>query len=181
MNDSKITTRYAKALFNLALESKKLKDVKEDIDIFYNASSNIDIFKEFLNSPIIRTSKKQEVLNNLFRKEINEITLNFINLITQNKREVFLKLICLDFLTLYRNFLNIKQSEIKTAVPISSDFKRKIENLIKEVYNCEVELDQKVDESLIGGFILKIDDKQLDASISTKLKNIKKEFHSSIN
>jgi len=181
MNDSKITSRYAKALFDLALETNKLKIVKNDIDVIFKAVSELPNFKEFINSPIIRASKKQEILTNIFKQEVCDISLNFLNLIAHNRREMFLKLICLNFFTLYRKFMNIKQAEITTTRNIPNDFKNKIEEIIKNIYKSEVELEQKIDDSLIGGFIIKIDDKQLDASVSTKLNNIKKELQNSIN
>jgi len=176
MNDSKITTRYAKALFNLAKEQNKLEAVKKDIDLIHQALVEVELFNEFLNSPIIKVSRKQDVLNALYRNKVEAMTLSFLDLITRNKRERNLKIICLNFIQYYLTFFNIRQATIKTAQPLSLKTREDFKNLIKKSFNSEIELKEKVDEKIIGGFILTIDDNQFDASVATKLKEIKREL-----
>lgn len=181
MNDSKITTRYAKALFNLSLETNKLAVIKNDIEFVYKISSEVELFKEVINSPIIKASKKKEVFRNIFKENVDEITLSFVDLVTDNHREMFLKQMCLNFLALFRELSKIKQVEIVTTHKLTESFKNEITNIIRSAYKCNVEFNEKIDTKIIGGFILTIDDKQIDASVSTKLKNIEKELKSSIN
>ncbi len=181
MNDSKITTRYAKALFNLSLETGKLAAVKNDIEMIYNVSNEVDLFNEVVHSPIIKTSKKKEIFKNIFAGQIDKTTSSFLDLVTENKREMFLKQMCLNFLALYRDLSKIKQVEIVTTEKLTPDFKNQITDIIRSTYNCTVEFNEKIDKNIIGGFILTIDDKQIDASVSTKLKKIEKELKSSVN
>lgn len=181
MNDSKITTHYAKAIFNLAIETNNIKSIKNDIELLYKVSNEVDLFKEVLLSPIIKVSKKQEIFYKLFVNDVDKTTISFLNLITKNRRESYLKQMCLDFLTQYRLLYNIKQVEITTTKKLTEDFKQNLISIIKNTYKSDVDLNEKVDENIIGGFILTIEDKRLDASISTKLKNIEKELKSSVN
>jgi len=176
MNESKITTRYAKALFNLAKENNKLEEIKKDIDIIYNTLNDVELFGEFLHSPIIKVSKKQEIFNYLFKGKVDEISLSFLNLITKNKRENNLKIICLNFIMYYMNHFNIIQASIKTAQVLSKKNIGEFKELLKKSFKSEIELKEQVDEHIIGGFILTIEDNQYDASVATKLKNIKREL-----
>ncbi len=175
MNESKISVRYAKALFNLSVEQKLLEQVKADVLMLLN-TCEIDEFNEFLNSPIISISKKQEVFSTLFKNSINKIVLDFLLLLAKGRREIYLKIISLDFLKYYRDFLGIKEAELTTALEISEETKNNISLMLNKIMNSKIEIKHKVNNDIIGGFILRVDDNQIDASVKTQLKNIKKEL-----
>ncbi|MEA3452100.1 MAG: ATP synthase F1 subunit delta [Bacteroidota bacterium] len=175
MNESKISVRYAKALFNLAKEKNILDEIKKDVDLL-NEICNIEEFDEFLNSPIIPVSKKMQVFDGIFRGNINQIVLDTLLLIGKNRRETFLILITLNFLTYYRKYIGITEVNFTTASEVSEENKQNIKKLLQQIIQGKIELKHNINSDLIGGFVLRVDDKQIDSSVRTQLKDIKKEL-----
>ena len=175
MNDSKISVRYAKALFNLAKEKNLLEQIKSDVELLYEACLLPD-FIEFLNSPIIPISKKQLVFQGIFNKSVHKYVVDFLNIITKSRREIYLKLITLDFLKFYRDLLGVTEAELTTAVEISDNSKTQIVEMLKKILDSTIDIKHKIKPEIIGGFILRINDKQIDVSVKTQLQNYKKEL-----
>ncbi|MBI5219866.1 MAG: ATP synthase F1 subunit delta [Bacteroidia bacterium] len=173
MSYSRIPVRYAKALFSLAKEKNLLDVFKKDMEIV-SSSCSVAQFKSFLQSPVIMTSKKEAVINDIFKPLVNGKTLDFLLLIVKNKREVFLPDVSRNFIDMYRNHKGIKSVTFTSAYEIDCVLKNHIVDTVKKYYPAEIELHQIVEKDIIGGFVLKIDDLQYDASISTKLKKMKR-------
>lgn len=173
MDHSKITVRYAKALFELAKERSLLEVVKKDVELIFQLCNESIEFKSFLESPIIKTSQKIKLLNSLFSENIHEQSMNFIRLVTENKRESHLQGICRNILTLYRNEQGIKTAVLTSAVTLDRTLTTQIAQQLEKELKAKVELSGKVNPELIGGFILRVDDRQLDASVATQLQKIK--------
>lgn len=176
MDESAITVRYAKALFSLAKERNQLGTLKEDMDLVSNVCSQSKDFNLLLKSPVVKTSKKVHIIRLIFQKKISALSLQFLEMVTQNKREVFIPLICRNILTLVRKEKNIKTAVITTAQAIDEKLLEKATKILEEELGNKVELSAKVNPHLIGGMILRIDDKQYDASILTQLNKLKKEM-----
>ena len=176
MNQSKITVRYAKALFDVAKEKNVLKEIKEDIQGILAVFAESQDLNYLLTSPVYSTSQKKQVLTETFSKKVNQFTSSFLTMLVDNKREAYLKNIALYFNDLVKKDLGIQSVSIKSASELSKDAEATLVKAVKEAYNTDVELETSVDESLIGGFILRVDDKQLDASVATSLRTIKREL-----
>jgi F-type H+-transporting ATPase subunit delta len=179
MNDSKISVRYAKALYNLALEKNLLEQIKSDIELL-NEACYIPEFNEFLNSPIIPISKKQLVFEGIFKGNVHKYVIDFLLIIAKSRREVFLKLITLDFLKFYRDLLGITEAELTTAVEISQQSKTQIVEMLKGLLDTNIDIKHRIKPEIIGGFVLRIDDKQIDVSVRTQLQDFKKELVNSL-
>ena len=173
MNDSKISVRYAKALFLSALEGKNLDTVIKDIELL-NTSFQVDGFNEMLESPVIKTSEKKKLVDAVYSKSISELSLNFLHLIITNKRESYLEGILRNFTGLYRDHKGIKNAELTIPLEVSDDYKKKFLNLLEQVFDAKIELNSIINPDIIGGFILKVDDEQFDASVSSSLAKMKK-------
>jgi F-type H+-transporting ATPase subunit delta len=173
MGQSRIPVRYAKALFSLAMEKNMLDVFRSDMDLV-SASCETKEFKSFLESPVITTSKKEAVISEIFKASVHEKTLAFLMLILKNKRETYLPDVARNFIDLYREQKGIKSVKFTSAVALDKNLKASIIATIKKFYASEIELKDVVDSDIIGGVILKVDDRQNDASISSKLKKIKR-------
>ena len=173
MSISAIRVRYAKAFFSLAIENKMLDTLKTDIQKVFDVCTQSSDFINLLESPVVKTSKKTELITEIFKSEINTLTLNFLLLITNNKRESYIPGICRNFLELTRKDQNIKSAVIVTAAEIDIKTRNKIKVLLEKELNATVELNCKTDPEIIGGLILRVDDRQYDSSVATQLKNIK--------
>jgi len=176
MNESKISVRYSKALFGYASDLKKLDQVFADMSLVAYIFENHPEFSHFIASPIIKPSKKQEILLNIFKDSMQMETLNFLKLLSKNKREDYLHHITRNFISLYKKAKNIKSATLKTAVTLSVSVVKKIEEALTNSFKSQIEMSTVVDENILGGFIIRLDDIQYDASIATKLSKIKREL-----
>lgn len=176
MNESKISVRYAKAFFELALEKNVLDNVKSDMQYISDLYLKSNEFKILLESPIIQESLKIKIFKEIFSNKLNALTINFFQLITNNKRESYFYIISLNFIKLYLGHKGIKQAKISSATKINEESLEKIKDIINKLYNTKTEIKTEINKDLIGGFILRVDDKQYDASIASQLKKIKDEL-----
>lgn len=179
MNDSKISVRYARALFQTALEKKNLDQVNQDM-IFISEICKAPETKEFLRSPIIVPSKKEAIFHKMLGGNVEPITLSLIDLVVKNGRESFLPAIARVFIHETKKFRGITESVLTTAVKVDDKVRKQISDLISEVFKTKVDLKENIDPEIIGGFILQIDDSYIDASIKNKLRKIKKELIGSV-
>lgn len=176
MDQSAITVRYAKAFFSLAKEKNILDTLKKDVELVAGVCKESADFILLLESPIVKTSKKIALITSIFSGKVDELTLNFLHLVTQNKREIHIPAICRNFLGLTRADQNIKSAVLTTATEINSETIKKIETLMGKELNAKIELSTTVKPEIIGGIVLRLDDKQYDASIATQLKKIKQKL-----
>jgi F-type H+-transporting ATPase subunit delta len=175
MNDSKISVRYSRALFQSALENKMLERVYQDM---LNIAQ-ICIFpevRELLKSPIIRPSKKTAILHEVFGKDLCSLTYSLIDLVVKNGRESFIPSIARVFRSETMKHNGITETVLTTAVKADDKVKKQVSGLVSSTFKTKVELKEIIDEDIIGGFILRIDDKYIDASIRNKLRKIEKEL-----
>ncbi|HKK41763.1 MAG TPA: ATP synthase F1 subunit delta [Bacteroidales bacterium] len=175
MNDSKISVRYSTALFDSALEKNILEKVNEDM-VFVAEICKSPEAKELLQSPVINPSKKSEVFHTILKGNVEDITISLIDLVVKNGRESFIPAIARNFIHKTMKFKGITESSLTTAVGVNQAVKKQITDLISEVFKTGVKLEEIVDPDIIGGFILKVDDNYIDASIRNKLRKVRKEL-----
>jgi len=175
MNDSKISVRYAKALFLAAEEGKNLLQVMQDMKLIMSAYA-FPYFRAVLESPVVKTSDKKKVVEKLFYEKVSALSMSFFNLMLTNKREKHLPHIARNFNSLYKQNQGIRSAEIVVSQPIDNSQKEKFRDLLKEVFNSEIELETSVKPNILGGFILRVDDEQFDASVASGLGKIKKQL-----
>jgi F-type H+-transporting ATPase subunit delta len=173
MNDSKISVRYSRALFQTAVEKKLLDKVYQDMN-FIAELCRIDEVKEILASPIIVPSKKKSILSGLLEKNVEKITLSLVELLIKNGREDYLPAVARVFRDETLKYRGITQTSLITAVPVNDITRKQISNLVSSVFKTKVELNESVEKEIIGGFILKVNDSYIDASVKTKLRKVRK-------
>lgn len=175
MSIERIASRYAKSLLDLAREKDKLEIVVADVRLFSEVIQNRDFYL-LTKSPIIPPDKKRAVFSSLFSGKINELSFAFFDIIIRKGREQYLKEIASSFLKQYKKLKNITSVTLTTADKVSDENLVLISNQVKDSSNKsgQVEMNTKVDEELIGGFILEIEDKIYDASVKTQLAQLKK-------
>lgn len=175
MNNSTISVRYAKALFESAKEQKVLDKVKLDMDNILAVSTQLPDLDRLLNSPVAKPEAKLKALLAVFADNHN-LTNRFFELLTNNRRESWLPLIARNFISFYKKEKGIVSVSVVSAVALADEVKSKLAAKLKSELKSEVEMETKVDESLIGGFVITIENQMLDASFQGQLKKIKHEF-----
>jgi F-type H+-transporting ATPase subunit delta len=176
MNEGKIAVRYAKALYTLAKEESLSDKIKQDLEYIRMIITESAEFKNLLENSAIKQSKKKELFELLFKDTVHVKTRHFLDLVLKNRRESYLTSIVRFYMAFYKKEKGIKPAILTTAVPLSEETKKSITGLITGKMNILIDLEEKTDEKIIGGFILKIDDQQIDASVSSRLGKIKKEL-----
>jgi F-type H+-transporting ATPase subunit delta len=173
MNDSKISVRYSRALFQSAIEKNLLDRVYNDM-IFIAELCRIAEVTEVLKSPVITSSKKKIILSGLLEKNVEKLTLSLVDLLVKNGREDYLPAVARVFKDETLKYRGITPTSLITAVPVNDIARKQISDLVTSVFKTKVELTESVDSEIIGGFILKVNDSFIDASVRTKLRKIRK-------
>ncbi len=176
MDKSKINVRYSKAFFSLAKEKDLIGELQKDAELISSVSSSSSDFILLIESPVIPVSEKMKVLKVIFEGKINLFSLNFLLLITQNRREKNIPGIFRVLEELYRKDLGIKTAVLTTAKPLNEALVDQIQQSLEIEFGAKIQLTQNIDEGLIGGFVLRVDDSQYDASISSQLKKVKEKL-----
>ena len=176
MYHSQINIRYARSLYLLAEEKNLINEIKWDIDVILQILDEVEDITILLEHPVIKASKKIEILSSFFKDNLNEYTLSFIQLIVRKKREKHLKNICIDFGDLYKKGQGLKTAVLTTAFDLTKTHKTNIKRTIEKEFNSEVELTTKVNEAIIGGMIIQVDDRQLDLSVLRQIKQLRDQF-----
>lgn len=176
MSIHRIASRYAKSLLELAIEKSALDEVVKDIQEFDEVCKTNRDFVLMLKNPIIVSAKKSSILKSIFDGKVNELTLAFFVIITKKGREKYLPEIAQTFIDQYYDHKGIVESTITSVEPLSESLKKEVTGLVEGISKKQVVLTEKIDSDLIGGFVLKIGDRQIDESISSKLSALKLKF-----
>jgi len=180
MRNVRVTVRYAKALHGLAIENKSELEVYNDMQKLSNACRDNKELTLFLKSPIIKTDKKLKILEQIFEKKISNISQLFLKIITQKKRESLLYDIANKFVEVYKKQKNIETANIITAQKLDPKLRENILNVLKNRFQEKIELNEVVDDKIIGGSIIRVADKQLDSSVSSALQKLKHKFNKNL-
>ncbi len=177
MADVRVASRYVKSLLGLAVERNVLDRVHEDMQMLDRIfGTNRDLLN-MLRSPIIRHEKKRSVLEKIFKGKVNSLTFDIIEILTRKNRESLLQPIAKQFHVAFNEYKGIGKATVTTTVPMDDSLRAEIETIVKQLSKkTKIELEEKVDQNLIGGFVLNVEDHQIDASIKSKLKSLKWKF-----
>ena len=176
MSGSRSATRYAKAFLDLAIEQNAVEQAYTDMKFVADVCASNHDFVVFLKSPIIKTDKKQSVLKQIFEGKLSKVSDAYIHLITEKRREIFLPEIAHEFIEQYKENKKILTAVVTTANGIDEAIRKKVMEIVKGVSKSDVVLQEKIDKDIIGGFILRVGDKQVDASVARKLNTLKRSF-----
>ncbi|MBE9599023.1 ATP synthase F1 subunit delta [Pedobacter sp. MC2016-24] len=177
MSENKAASRYAKSLIDLATERNALELIKNDMVLLEQVIDQNPELEAILNNPIVPLDKKAGILENVFGSKVNELTSTFYKLVVSKGRSAILFGTSKAFIAQYNALKGIVTAHVTSATALTAESRAEIVAIVKkEIGANEVLLKEKVNEKLIGGFILKVGDKQFDASISSGLSKLKKEF-----
>lgn len=167
--------RYAKAVLSLAQERKLAEAINSDMLHIAKTIEENEVLGALLKSQITKSDLKRKVLTEAF-KNANGITKGLFDVLITNKRIDILGEVAGKYNQLYDAFIGKQKAVVTTAVPMTSDMEMKVLAKVKELTDKAVELENVVDESILGGFILRVGDKQYNASVSSQLNRLKREF-----
>jgi len=177
MSSYRIASRYAKSLIDLAIEQGKLDIVLEDVEAFVQATKNRDLAL-LLKSPIVKSDKKEKILDAIFQGKIDPLTNSFLHIIVRKGRESQLAEIAREFINQYRVIKGISIVNVVSAEPLSEETLSSIRKKLvdSELTHGNIQFKTSVDKNLIGGFVISFEDKLYDASVLHQLDELRKQF-----
>ncbi|PKG41322.1 ATP synthase F1 subunit delta [Psychroflexus sp. MES1-P1E] len=167
--------RYAKAIIELAQEENLEDKVLGDFTLIHSTIDENKDLKLMLSSPLIEVIKKQSVLLEVF-KSVQPLVQKLIKTLAINNRISILEEISEEYISLYNTQHHIQYASVITAAKMTKDIEEKVQNKIKEITGYTANLTNQVDESILGGFVLRLKDLQFDASVSTSLNRFKRQL-----
>jgi F-type H+-transporting ATPase subunit delta len=177
MLNPRVASRYAKSVLDLAVEKGQLEVVYKDMLYLQRLTKESRDFLNLLRSPVVKADTKSRALTAVTKGNISELTTAFINLMVSKTREAVLPEIITAFINQYKQYKGIRTVKLTTAVPVSDAVKNSIVAQVKASENIQnLELQEIVDPSIIGGFVLQTGDKLVDASILYDLRNVSRQF-----
>jgi len=174
MSVFQVASRYAKSLIDLANEQGNLELVKTDMEQIAAVIKSSTELQAVLSNPIIKTDKKQNILNSLFSGKIEPAILAFFNIMVRKGRSNILYATVLEFVREYNEIKGIVKAEVTSATPLSAANIDALKTIIGEQVNAQIILTNKVDSTLIGGFIVKVGDRQIDTTLAGKLNKLER-------
>ena len=176
MRSHRAATRYAKSIIELAKEQKVLDEVYGDMKLFTAVIEQNRIFSVMLKNPIVNHDKKRKVLHALFDTRMSKLSIAAFDLITKKNRESILAEISTEFQVQYNAFKGLQVADITTTINLDDELRNKFNSLVEEISGKKANLNEIIDDDIVGGFVLNVGDLRLDQSIKTQLNNIKREL-----
>jgi F-type H+-transporting ATPase subunit delta len=171
-----LSKRYAKAVFDLAVEFNILEKVNTDLKLISKVFAENRELRVVIANPTIDTHKKIGILDSLFAGKVQELTIKFLKLITNKGREQYIPYISDAFYDIYKEYKNILTVKLTTANASDKVIAEGISKKLKEATKMNIEMTEKVNKELIGGFVVNFEDYKYDASINNQLNRLKKSF-----
>lgn len=175
MEGSRAALRYAKALLELANEKNKAADVNNDMGLISNTIAASEDLRVVIKSPVIKPSGKKGALEKIF-SGVDQLSLNLFGVLLENKRINLLPLVASKYTILFNEMNGVQEAKVTTAVPLSPEMEKQIQAKVKNLTGNEAKINNIIDESILGGFILRVGDLQYNASVAHQLKDLKRKF-----
>lgn len=175
MTQTRAAIRYAKAVMDLAKEQQSASTVNDDMKSVANAVATSKELNDMLQSPVIPTATKKSALLAVF-SNLHKLSTNLIDTLIENNRINILGDVAETFNRLFDKEQGIQIAKVTSVVPLTDELKKMVLAKVKELTGKDAEIKNVIDESILGGFILRVGDLQYDASIANKLSKLKREF-----
>lgn len=172
MKSSKVASRYAKSLLEIAIEQNKIDSVLGDMKFLLEINNESRDLELLIQSPIVNSDKKIDIFEKIF-EQFEEVSMAFLRLITKNRRESFMPQIAEAFIALVKEHKGIVPVSLISARPLDAKTKEMITSKVQAMVSGQLEIEEKIDESIIGGFIVRMGDTQIDASVASQFNNLK--------
>ena len=175
MAGTRAAIRYAKAILEIAESKGVATNVSEDMTLIASTIKSNEELSTFIQNPTIKVEVKESALLEIFANS-NAVTKSLIHLLFENKRFEILNAIALEYNALFDIMNNVEVAKVTTAIPMDAALEAKVLAKIATFSDKKVTIKNIVDASIIGGFILRIGDKQYNASVANRLQVLKREL-----
>ncbi|TYO96563.1 ATP synthase F1 subunit delta [Desulfallas thermosapovorans] len=168
-----VAGRYAEALYEIALKEKLVDQLEAELKSVVEVIEGSEQLKKVLFHPRITAAEKKEVLNGLFKDHISGIAMDFLGLVVDRQREVYIADITAYFTGLANKARNISDVQVTSAVELTKEEKKKLAAVLAKSTGKKVKLSYNVDKELLGGLVVRVGDKVIDGSVRTRLQTLR--------
>ncbi|HAH56206.1 MAG TPA: ATP synthase F1 subunit delta [Flavobacterium sp.] len=175
MSGTRAAIRYAKAILEIADSKKVATQVAADMALITATINTNAELNTFIQSPTINVDQKESALLEVFANA-NAVTKSLFHLLKENKRFEILDAIALEYNKLFDIMNGVEVAKVTTAIPMDAALEAKVSAKIATFSNKKITIENTIDPSIIGGFILRIGDKQYNASVANRLQVLKREL-----
>jgi F-type H+-transporting ATPase subunit delta len=175
MANTRAAIRYAKAILDIANDKGAAQAVNNDMTLIASTISENAELSNFIANPTTKVEVKESALLEVF-SNVNAVSKSLLHLLYENKRFEILGDIATEYNTLFDEMNGIEVAKVTTAIAMDADLQSKVLAKIATFSNKKITIESTIDPSIIGGFILRIGDKQYNASVANRLQVLKREL-----
>lgn len=168
-----IANRYADALFQISEDENIITDMYNELHTVVEIVKSNEELDNVLKSPLVAKTEKIKLIEVLFNNKINNDLKNFLKILVEKGRISSLKAIELTFKQLLNDKSNIVEGTVMSAIPLTNEKVKELEEKLSKKYNKNITLENRVDSSILGGVLVRLGNTQIDGSVKTRLNNIK--------
>jgi F-type H+-transporting ATPase subunit delta len=176
MKGTRAALRYAKATLDLAKERGIAEKINDDMQLISKAISESKDLQIMLKSPVVRSSVKRSVLTKIFGSKVNPLTEKVMYLLLDNNRIELLELVAKEYVIIFDYLKGIETALVTTAVPLTKELEKEFLKKVTDLVGKEITVKNIVDPSIVGGYILRVGDQQLDSSVTGLLNSVLEDF-----
>ncbi|MGB9887322.1 MAG: ATP synthase F1 subunit delta [Moorellales bacterium] len=173
MSETIVAKRYARALFELAQEKDQVEKLAQELEGVASLIQQVPELNSWLRHRGIPPDEKKAVLRRLLADRVGQLTLNFLLLLCDRKREAYLGAICQQFRILAQEAAGLVEGEVRSAFSLEPEQVRALEERFSQITGRKVRLEARVDPELIGGLVVRIGDRVWDGSLAQRLRSLK--------
>lgn len=170
---AEVVEPYAEALMSLAQEHDLVDKFGEDVAALLDTLKESEELEQFLGNPIVKADDKKAVLEQITGDQIHPYMVNFLKILVERRRILFLRDVCKQYQALLRELKQAVLAEVVSAVELNDDQKQAVRQKVLTMTNAQdVELDTQVDADLLGGVMIKVGSQVVDSSLRGQLRRI---------
>jgi len=178
MIERRIVRRYATALFNAAVRMKVMDRVESDLGLISYAVESSPALVESLKNPLIPSGRKKEVVSDIFAGKVHEVTLSYLNLLIDKRREEAVALTEEEYVRLADEARGVVRAQVTTAVKLDAEQYERLRAGLSVFTGKHVEMTHELDPSIKGGVVVRIGDRVIDGSVRGQLEGLREKLES---
>lgn len=176
MLNKSVARRYAEAFFSIAREADKIDAYQAELEQVITAITEIDGMKEYLDHLLVPPREKKELVQKVFGEQLSSMTMNFLFMVIDKRRESYLEFICREYVEMADESRNIKQAELYAAREVPQSELDALQERLSASTGKKVVLKLTVDPALLGGAKIRMGDQIVDGTAAKKLQMLKEKL-----
>ena len=165
--------RYARALLKSAEEAGNIEEIFQEVNFFSKLLQENSRLRAYLITPEVEKQAKMKIISDLLQNKISDLFLNFIRLLIVKNRQGYFSEIALQFKHLYNQKMHRVKAKIISVIPLDDEILSEIKRYLSTSLKADIMLENRVDADILGGFIIDIEGKAIDASLRQQLNDLK--------